>query len=240
MLEELAPGVYIEEIPGQLHPIQGVSTSTVGFIGAGQQASAAVIVTSFGDFVRAVGSSASGHLPIAVKGFFENGGSRCSVALIAPADALQAGLDVLASEDISILCCPDENRFPNAAAVLAARCEQRRDRVCILQSPQPVMPDATHEVPVHSSYAAYYYPWQTVVGLDGVTSVAVPPDNVPLRHHRPAWAEGELSIGTFDTVEQKGDEELLNRIAERTRDNLCKEGPTWIPGGRPSGEAGHD
>jgi len=118
MSEDLAPGVYIEEMPGQLHPIQGVSTSTVGYIGVGQQASAAVTVTSFGDFERAVGSSASGHVPIAVKGFLENGGTRCFVALIAPTDALQAGLDVLAPEYISILCCPDENRFPNAAAVL--------------------------------------------------------------------------------------------------------------------------
>jgi len=175
MPEYLAPGVYIEELPAQLHSIQGVSTSIVGFVGVGQQASGAVAITSFAEFERAIGSSARGNLPIAVKGFFENGGTRCYVALIAPTDALQAGLDVLAPEDISILCCPDENRFANAAAVMAEHCEQRKDRVCILQSPQPVMPDATHDVPVHSSYAAYYYPWLTVAGLDGVTSVTVPP-----------------------------------------------------------------
>ena len=175
MPEYLAPGVYVEELPAQHHSIQGVSTSTVGFIGVAQQASAAVAITSFADFERAIGGSASGDLPIAVKGFFENGGTRCYVALIAPTDAFQAGLDALAPENISILCCPDEHHFPNAAAMMAAHCEQRKDRVCILQSPQPVMPDARHDVPVHSSYAAYYYPWLTVVGLDGVTSVTVPP-----------------------------------------------------------------
>jgi len=37
------------------------------------------------------------------------------------------------------------------------------------------MPDATHDVPEHSSYAASCYPWLTVAGLDGVTSVIVPP-----------------------------------------------------------------
>jgi len=37
------------------------------------------------------------------------------------------------------------------------------------------MPDAAHDVPVHSSYAAYYYPWLTIVGPDGVTRVVVPP-----------------------------------------------------------------
>ena len=175
MPEYLAPGVYIEELPGQSHPIQGVATSTVGFIGVAQQASAAEVITSFTEFERAMGDSVSGNLPIAVRGFFQNGGTRCYVARIAPADALQAGLDALATEDISILCCPDEHRFPNGAAVMAAHCEQRQDRVCILQSPQPVMPAASHNVPVHSSYATYYYPWLTVVGLDGVSSVTAPP-----------------------------------------------------------------
>jgi phage tail sheath protein FI len=175
MPEYLAPGVYIEELPAQSHPIQGVSTSTVGFIGVAQQAAAAAAITSFAEFERVIGNSASEKLAIAVSGFFKNGGTRCSVARIAPADALQAGLDALASEDVSILCCPDEHRFPNAAALMAAHCEQRKDRVCILQSPQPVMPEAIHDVPVHSSYAAYYYPWLTVVGRDGVTSVTVPP-----------------------------------------------------------------
>jgi Bacteriophage tail sheath protein len=175
MPEYLAPGVYIEELPAQSHSIQGVSTSTAGFIGVAQQAAPVAVITSVAEFERVVGNSASEKLTIAVEGFFKNGGTRCSVARIAPADALQAGLDALATEDISILCCPDEHRFPNAAAVMAAHCEQRKDRVCILQSPQPVMPAASHDVPVHSSYATYYYPWLTVVGLDGVTNVTVPP-----------------------------------------------------------------
>lgn len=171
----LAPGVYIEELPTQAHSIQGVSTSIAGFVGVGKQTSGAVAITSVVEFERAIGDSAVGNLPIAVRGFFENGGTRCHVTLISPTDTLQAGLDALASEDVSILCCPDESRFPDAAAVMAAHCEQRKDRVCILQSPQPVMPEATHDVPVHSSYAAYCYPWVTVVGLDGIASVTVPP-----------------------------------------------------------------
>ena len=175
MPEYLAPGVYIEELPARSHPIQGVSTGTAGFIGVAQQAAAAAPITSFAEFERVIGNSASGHLPIAVRGFFQNGGTRCYAVRLAPTDALQAGLDALASEDISILCCPDEHHFPNAAAVMVAHCEQRKDRVCILQSPQPVISDAGHDVPVHSSYGAYYYPWLTVVGLDGATGVTVPP-----------------------------------------------------------------
>jgi phage tail sheath protein FI len=193
MPEYLAPGVYIEELPVQSHPIQGVSTSTVGFIGVAQQAAAAVAITSFAEFERVMGNSVSGNLPIAVRGFFQNGGTRCYVARIAPAAALQAGLDALATEDISILCCPDEHRFPNGASVMATHCEQRKDRVCILQSPQPVMPDASHDVPVHSSYATYYFPWLTVVGLDGVTSVTAPPGG----HVAGVYAQADSQSGVW-------------------------------------------
>jgi hypothetical protein len=70
MPEYLAPGVYVEELPAQHHSIQGVSTSTVGFVGVAQQASAAVAITSVADFERTMGSSASERLTIAVKGFF--------------------------------------------------------------------------------------------------------------------------------------------------------------------------
>jgi phage tail sheath protein FI len=34
MAEFLAPGVYIEEVPGSVHPIEGVGTSTGGLVGA--------------------------------------------------------------------------------------------------------------------------------------------------------------------------------------------------------------
>jgi phage tail sheath protein FI len=176
MPEFLAPGVYIEELDTQPHPIPGVSTSVAGFIGVAHQAYApAPPISSFAEFERLIGNKAAGHLLLAVRGFFENGGMRCFVALIAATDPLEAGLDALAAEDISIVCCPDENVFSNAPAMMAAHCESRRDRICVLQSAQPAIPEATHDVPVHSSYAAYYYPWITVVGLDGVTLATIPP-----------------------------------------------------------------
>jgi phage tail sheath protein FI len=33
MPEYLAPGVYVEEVPSGIKPIEGVSMSTVGFVG---------------------------------------------------------------------------------------------------------------------------------------------------------------------------------------------------------------
>jgi phage tail sheath protein FI len=87
MPEYLAPGVYIEERPGQ-RSIEGVSTSTTAFVGMterGPVVGPPVLVTSFGDFQRAFGGyiditpdtgdlGEHGHLPFAVKQYFDNGG----------------------------------------------------------------------------------------------------------------------------------------------------------------------
>src|SRR5262249_26673280 len=175
MPEFLAPGVYVEEIPAQVHPIEGVSTSTAGFIGVAASRTTSTAITSFADYEHLRVPGASAHLSLAARGFFENGGQLCYVAGITATDPLKAGLDALADAKVSILCCPDENLFTGAAAILAAHCEQRKDRICILQSPQPALPDSTHDVPVHSSFAAYYYPWITVAGLGGAAAVTIPP-----------------------------------------------------------------
>jgi hypothetical protein len=63
-----------------------------------------------------------------VRGFFENGGKRCSIALIAATDPVEAALEALSNEPVSMLCCPDENEFSTAARVLTERCEARKDR----------------------------------------------------------------------------------------------------------------
>jgi phage tail sheath protein FI len=175
MPEYLHPGVYIEEVSTQPQPIEGVSTSTTGFIAVSQRGPLLGPITSFAEFLQLAGPPQSVNLVLAIRGFFENGGLRCFVARIAPTDPLQAGLDALSGEAISILCCPDEHQVPNAAALMAAHCEKRKDRMCILHSPQPAIPDSTHQVPVHSSYAAYYYPWLAVTALDGVSTVTIPP-----------------------------------------------------------------
>jgi hypothetical protein len=100
-------------------------------------------ITSFVDYQAIAGSNPSLFLSLAVRGFFANGGQICYVARIGPSDPLQIGLDALAGQKLSILCCPDENQFPNAATVMADHCQKIRDRFCILQSVQPVIPDAS-------------------------------------------------------------------------------------------------
>jgi hypothetical protein len=148
MTEFLAPGVYIEEVPTGVHPIEGVPTSRAGFIGVSADPQFFPIVTSFAEFMRMLPTGGSAYLSSAVLGFFLNGGQRCSVALIGATDPFVAALDTLAGEAVSILCCPDEHVFPNAASAMVEHCELHKDRVCILQSPQPTVPAATHQPPV--------------------------------------------------------------------------------------------
>ncbi|MFQ5857715.1 MAG: phage tail sheath family protein [Anaerolineae bacterium] len=85
MPEYLAPGVYVEEVDTGPKPIEGVSTSTAGFVGITQRGPVEglpVLVTSFADFRRRFGGylpetwGDSRFLAYAVQGFFENGGKR--------------------------------------------------------------------------------------------------------------------------------------------------------------------
>src|SRR5215468_2082733 len=99
MPEYLSPGVYIEEVPGP-QPIQGVSTGTTGMVGVTQKGPTAgmpELVTSFAEFRQQFGGYLDPpqddaervrwehddleggywwRFPLAVKGFFDNGGRR--------------------------------------------------------------------------------------------------------------------------------------------------------------------
>jgi phage tail sheath protein FI len=84
MPEYLAPGVYVEEIPSGPVPIEGVSTSTAGMVGLTERGPLLPrMVTSFGDYQSWFGGiidPAISFLPLAAKGFFDNGGQRLFVA----------------------------------------------------------------------------------------------------------------------------------------------------------------
>jgi phage tail sheath protein FI len=126
------------------------------------------------EFEQAATSNAGVNLVLALRGFFDNGGRRCFVSQIAPRDPLESGLGAFDGHDVSVVCCPEDVSIANAA-VMARHCEARKDRVCVLQAAQAVVPVATHPPPVQSSYAAYYHPWLEVPSLDGASKVMVPP-----------------------------------------------------------------
>jgi phage tail sheath protein FI len=96
MPEYLYPGVYVEEIDTGNKPIEGVSTSTVGFLGVAERGpTTATFLSSFPDYVRAFGSyyqtpSRQFYLTHSVEGFFQNGGKRCYVQRVLPAGGIAA------------------------------------------------------------------------------------------------------------------------------------------------------
>ena len=100
MAEYLSPGVYVEEYDSGAVPMQGVSTSTAGFIGLAQRGPVVgkpQLVTSFADYKRAFGGylseakfGAARFLPYAVEQFFINGGSRAYIMRVAAEGALAA------------------------------------------------------------------------------------------------------------------------------------------------------
>jgi len=81
MPEYLSPGVYVEEVDTGNKPIEGVATSTVGFLGLAERGpNDPVLITSFGEYTRSFGGYVDNfYLAHAVEGFFQNGGKRCFV-----------------------------------------------------------------------------------------------------------------------------------------------------------------
>ncbi|MFI9586784.1 phage tail sheath family protein [Streptomyces sp. NPDC052236] len=113
MPEYLSPGVYIEEIDAGPRPIAGVSTSTAGMVGVtarGPYTGKPKLVTNFLEFQNTFGGflpepepairdawannpDEGGRwwlFPLAVKGFFDNGGQRLYIKRVAAGQATPA------------------------------------------------------------------------------------------------------------------------------------------------------
>ncbi|GAA2229969.1 phage tail sheath family protein [Streptomyces amakusaensis] len=113
MAEYLSPGVYIEEIDAGPRPIAGVGTSTAGMVGVtarGPSSGKPKLVTNFLEFQNTFGGflpepdpsvrdtwandPAEGGrwwlFPLAVKGFFDNGGQRLYVKRVVSGQATAA------------------------------------------------------------------------------------------------------------------------------------------------------
>jgi phage tail sheath protein FI len=85
-MELLHPGVYIQEVPSGVRPIEGVSTSTAAFLGKAAKGllDRAVMVTSFIEFQALYGGFLNdSYLAHAAFQFFNNGGQRLYVLRVA-------------------------------------------------------------------------------------------------------------------------------------------------------------
>ena len=97
MAEYLSPGVYVEEFESGGKPMEGVGTSTAGFIGLAEKGPVGGVpqlVTNFADFRRTYGGFLSENefgeyrfLAYAVEHFFVNGGTRAFIVRVAPESA---------------------------------------------------------------------------------------------------------------------------------------------------------
>lgn len=109
MAEYLSPGVYVEEFESGTVPMEGVGTSTAGFIGVTERGNIEglpELVTSFADFKRKFGGYLSESefgeyrfLPYAVEHFFVNGGSRAFIARVMPSNSKCAQAFVPSKEE---------------------------------------------------------------------------------------------------------------------------------------------
>lgn len=102
MAEYLSPGVYVEEFESGMRAMEGVSTSTAGFVGMAERGPVVgtpEFITSFADYQRKFGGylsetthGANRFLPYAVEQFFANGGARAYIMRAVPADAKAASV----------------------------------------------------------------------------------------------------------------------------------------------------
>jgi phage tail sheath protein FI len=192
MPEYLSPGVYVEEIEIGGKPIEGVSTSTAGFVGMTEHVSGTgfdndslldnpILITDWGQFVTKFGrydKDTAPYLSSAVYGFFANGGKRCFVVRVKDGaqdgdyvgtdggpgkrTGLQAFKDI---DDINIVCIPGITSKTVQTAMIS-HCENMQDRFCILDPIKDAdiaaIQTQKNDVISARGYAALYYPWISV------------------------------------------------------------------------------
>src|SRR5262245_47023214 len=129
MPEYLAPGVYVEETSFRAKSIEGVSTTTTGFVGPTRYGPIDLepdIVTSLGEFERVYGDRQKldfdGVGPMdnfmwhAVRAFFEEGGKRLYISRVfKPTDSSDGVASGSAPATGSLEAVKIKARFPGAA-----------------------------------------------------------------------------------------------------------------------------
>ncbi len=129
MPEYLAPGVYVEETSFRARSIQGVGTSTTGFVGLARKGPTdglPELVTSYAEFERLFGgldalglpganTDTTNYMAYAARGFFNEGGSRLYVARVFLDRAgAQAGGQAQSAESV-LGASRFRSRFPGSA-----------------------------------------------------------------------------------------------------------------------------
>lgn len=100
----LSPGVYLEEVPAGVQPVEGVGTSTGAFVGLAERGvtNTPKLITNFTQFTNEFGGFiANGYMAYAVYSFFAEGGTRCYVVRVAGENATVSTTDL--QDDSSVV-----------------------------------------------------------------------------------------------------------------------------------------
>ena len=221
----LTPGVYVEEVPSASKPIEGVATSVAAFVGLapGGPINTPFQVSRWGQFAKVCGDSTESDngpfmegafLAHAVRGFFDNGGTRCWVVRVGGSTPRELGGDVeersglvsLAGiDEVTMVCMPDamtvagdgdEAEVTVLQRKLIAHCENAGNRMAILDcpprlSPREVLDWRTSGAGYDSSNAALYYPWLEVANPLTGGPLLVPPSG----HVAGVWCRTDAGYG---------------------------------------------
>ncbi len=171
------PGVYIEEIEMGARPIEGVSTSTVGFVGVAEKTvekPKPIFISSWSNFESSFGgyTATAQYLAPAVYAFFANGGKRCYVVGVeketdiigSDINGTRTGLQSLKEiDDVSIVVVPGMSDKTTQDAMIA-HCEDMGDRFCILDSKEgdgldEIIAQKNGLMSSDKGVGALYYPW---------------------------------------------------------------------------------
>jgi len=173
--ETKAPGVYIEEIT-PTGPIAGAGTSTPALIGTvaktlgEDELNKPRAITNWSQYTSYFGGyNKTLHLPFAVRGFFENGGTMAYIVPIKDMteSSLKEALDQLTRVlDVSMVCLPGVVDHALQKPVIE-HCEGMGDRFAILDGapdPEPLKADGALQkqragLLSTRGFAALYWPW---------------------------------------------------------------------------------
>jgi uncharacterized protein len=225
--EFLSPGVYVEEVSFRAKSIEGVPTNTTALIGFAERGPLTpFLVTSAKEFEESFGGPRPHrYLWHAVRGFFQNGGTRCFILRLAedssaPRDVVSA-LDAV--DEVSLVCCPDEHGVAGMAAALVEHCERMRYRIAVLGAPDG---SDLEDVPPHelqSPRAAYYAPWVKVANAAGGAAIAVHPGG----HICGAIAANDIERGVHKApanIILQGVVDVERNISQREQEPLNQRG----------------
>ena len=212
--------------------IEGVDTSTAGFVGPTQRGpttgppealpSFAVYERIYGqgDDLVIDGVATTNFMFYAARAYFEEGGTRLFVARVTDTsvEGYREGLAALeAVEDISIVAAPGAHGH-EVATELVTHCETMRSRMALLDTPAglPVEEarDYRRQAP-SSGHAALYYPW-VKADVRGGVPVHLPPSGFVAgiwAGNEPEYASAGEEVGSAVDLEirlTKEQQEVLN------------------------------